>query len=222
MWSYSNRNSIRFNSDKSIRFSLGLGRSQKLKVLYNPDITTDDRTVLWSSSNSDVVSVDSNGTVTAKSIGEAVITANVNGKYAEVLITTHEIPITAIKVYTNLSNNKLAIGKAITLTVKVEPEDATRQGNYKFTSSDESILTVDEKGNVIAHAIGKTLITVETENGIKEQVEIEVIRDTVAAAAEYKRLSPKTGDINIELYTTIMIVSALGIAIILMTNKKSK
>ena len=34
---------------------------------------------MWSSSNSDVVSVDSNGTVTAKSVGEAVITAIVNG-----------------------------------------------------------------------------------------------------------------------------------------------
>ncbi|MCI8546707.1 MAG: hypothetical protein HFJ44_05680 [Clostridia bacterium] len=203
-------------------FSLGLGRSQKLKVLYNPETTTDDKTVMWSSSNSDVVSVDSNGTVTAKSVGEAVITAIVNGKYAEVLITTYEIPITAIKVYTNISNNKIAVGKAITLTVKVIPEDATRQGNYKFTSSDERILTVDEKGNVIAHAVGKTLITVETENGIKEQVEIEVVKDKAAAAAEYKRLSPQTGDINIEIYATIMLVSALGIVIMIITNKRGK
>lgn len=203
-------------------FSLGLGRSQKLKVLYNPETTTDDKTVMWSSSNSDVVSVDSNGTVTAKSVGEAVITAIVNGKYAEVLITTYEIPITAIKVYTNISNNKIAVGKAITLTVKVIPEDATRQGNYKFTSSDERILTVDEKGNVIAHAVGKTLITVETENGIKEQVEIEVVKDKAAAAAEYKRLSPQTGDINIEIYATIMLVSALGIVIMTITNKRGK
>ncbi len=203
-------------------FSLGLGRSQKLKVLYNPETTTDDKTVMWSSSNSDVVSVDSNGTVTAKSVGEAVITAIVNGKYAEVLITTYEIPITAIKVYTNISNNKIAVGKAITLTVKVIPEDATRQGNYKFTSSDERLLTVDEKGNVIAHAVGKTLITVETENGIKEQVEIEVVKDKAAAAAEYKRLSPQTGDINIEIYATIMLVSALGIVIMIITNKRGK
>lgn len=203
-------------------FSLGLGRSQKLKVLYNPETTTDDKTVMWSSSNSDVVSVDSNGTVTAKSVGEAVITAIVNGKYAEVLITTYEIPITAIKVYTNISNNKIAVGKAITLTVKVIPEDATRQGNYKFTSSDERILTVDEKGNVIAHAVGKTLITVETENGIKEQVEIEVVKDKAAAADEYKRLSPQTGDINIEIYATIMLVSALGIVIMTITNKRGK
>jgi len=203
-------------------FSLGLGRSQKLKVLYNPDITTDDRTVIWTSSNSDIVSVTSDGTVTAKSLGEALITANVNGKYAEVLITTHEIPITALKVYTNLSNNKLALGKAITLTVKAVPEDATRQGNYKFTSSDERILTVDEKGNVIAHSVGRTLITVEAENGVKEQVEIEVVKDNIAAAEEYKRLSPKTGDIKIELYASIMIISALGIVIILATSKHHK
>lgn len=203
-------------------FSLGLGRSQKLKVLYNPEITTDDKTVMWSSSNTDVVTVDSNGTVTAKSVGEALITAIVNGKTAEVLITTYEIPITAIKVYTNISNNKIAVGKAITLTVKVIPEDATRQGNYKFTSSDERILTVDEKGNVIAHAIGKTLITVETENGIKEQVEIEVVKDKAAAAAEYKRLSPQTGDIKIEIYATIMLISALGIVTMIITNKRGK
>ena len=50
-------------------------------------------------------------------------------------------------------------------------------------------------------------------NGIKEQVEIEVVKDKAAAAAEYKRLSPQTGDINIEIYATIMLVSALGIVI---------
>jgi len=203
-------------------FSLGLGRTQKLEVLYNPEETTDDKTVTWISSNPEVATVDSHGVVTAKTVGEAVIKATVNGKEATVLVTTHEIPITAIKVYTNLSNNKIAVGKAITLTVKVEPEDATRQGNYKFTSSDENILTVDEKGNVIARAIGKTLITVETENGIKEQVEIEVVSNSAAAAAEYKRLSPKTGDIQIEIFTMIMIISALGMTIILIRNKKNK
>lgn len=203
-------------------FSLGLGRTQKLSVLYNPENTTDDRTVTWTSLNTDAATVDANGNVKAIAVGEAVIMAEVDGKVAMVTVTTHEIPITGITVYTNLSNNKIAIGKAITLTVKVEPEDATRQGNYKFTSSDESILTVDDKGNVIARGLGKTLITVETENGIKEQVEIEVVSDSAAAAAAYKTLSPKTGDIQIELFTAIMIVSALGIAIILITNKKNK
>lgn len=203
-------------------FSLGLGRTQKLSVLYNPENTTDDRNVTWTSLNPDAATVDANGNVTAVAVGEAVIMAEVDGKTATVMVTTHEIPITGITVYTNLSNNKIAIGKAITLTVKVEPEDATRQGNYKFTSSDENILTVDEKGNVIARGIGKTLITVETENGIKEQVEIEVVSDSAAAAAAYKTLSPKTGDIHIELFATIMVISALGIAIILITNKKNK
>lgn len=47
----------------------------KLEVSFNPEDTTDDKTIVWSSSNKSVATVDENGIVTPHSIGTATITA---------------------------------------------------------------------------------------------------------------------------------------------------
>ncbi len=54
------------------------GETQKISPYFYPENAT-DKTVKWSSSNSAVAMVDSNGVVTGKSMGEAVITAVCNG-----------------------------------------------------------------------------------------------------------------------------------------------
>ncbi|MCL2488920.1 MAG: Ig-like domain-containing protein, partial [Oscillospiraceae bacterium] len=57
-----------------------------LMVAYNPINATEDKTVVWSTSNSDVAVVE-NGTVTAKANGTAVITAKVGNKEAVYTVT---------------------------------------------------------------------------------------------------------------------------------------
>lgn len=47
------------------------------KVVYNPEDTTDDKTVTWTSNDENIATVDSNGKVTAVSAGETTITAQV-------------------------------------------------------------------------------------------------------------------------------------------------
>ena len=51
-----------------------------LKLVINPADTTDDTTATWTTSNEYVVSVNENGTLTAKGEGTAVITVKV-GKF---------------------------------------------------------------------------------------------------------------------------------------------
>ena len=60
--------------------TLSLGETQNLTVSYNPIDTTDDKSIIWSSSNSNVVKVE-NGKITAIGTGEALITAKV-GNYS--------------------------------------------------------------------------------------------------------------------------------------------
>ena len=45
-----------------------------MTATINPDNTTESKTLTWESSNSDIVSVDNNGLVTAKKEGDAIIT----------------------------------------------------------------------------------------------------------------------------------------------------
>lgn len=67
--------------------SLDAGKTGKLYTTVLPASAT-DKSITWSSSKPDVASVSSNGTVTAKKAGTAVITATaVNGKNASCTVT---------------------------------------------------------------------------------------------------------------------------------------
>ena len=59
---------------------------ETLGILYHPENTTDDKTVVWSSSDPDVLSVE-NGVLTAKAEGTAVITAAAGDKSVSCTIT---------------------------------------------------------------------------------------------------------------------------------------
>ena len=67
--------------------SLEVGKTGKLSATVLPDSAA-DKSITWSSSKTDVASVSSNGTVTAKKAGTAVITATAtNGKSASCTVT---------------------------------------------------------------------------------------------------------------------------------------
>ena len=67
--------------------SLEVGKTGKLSATVLPDSAA-NKSITWSSSNTDVASVSSNGTVTAKKAGTAVITATAtNGKNASCTVT---------------------------------------------------------------------------------------------------------------------------------------
>lgn len=70
--------------------SLSMKRNQvtDLHAVVGPEDTTEDRTVIWSSSNESVAAVDSAGKVTARAAGTAVIkAATVGGPAAECLVS---------------------------------------------------------------------------------------------------------------------------------------
>ena len=71
--------------------SLTEGESETLTATIAPSNATGDKTVKWSSSNGVVAAVDSNGKVTAKKAGTAVITVtSSNGKSASCTVTVKQ------------------------------------------------------------------------------------------------------------------------------------
>jgi len=67
------------------------GESETLTATITPSNATGDKTVKWSSSNAEVAAVDSNGKVTAKKAGTAVITAtSSNRKTASCTVTVKQ------------------------------------------------------------------------------------------------------------------------------------
>ena len=205
-------------------FDLGIGKTQSLGVICNPENTTDDINIEWISSDIKVATVDENGVVTAVAEGTAVITAKVGDKTASITVTVKAIPITSITID---APSKVLVGGNVDIKVTVNPTDATyNMSDLKFVSSNSDVLTINEDGTIIAKGLGKAILTVESPNGVKSQVEIEVVDDTAdiedeettveeEKAEENKSNSPKTGDIAVEMFVSLMVISGLGIAVIL-------
>jgi hypothetical protein len=132
--------------------TLAPGGAYTLTATIEPDDAT-NQSVRWSSSDTGIVTVNASGEITAIAAGEAVITATTaddDGWTAECAVTVG-VPVTGITI--NKSALTLALGGSETLTVIVTPDDATNPAVI-WSSSDDTIATVDESGRVTAIAAG--------------------------------------------------------------------
>lgn len=137
--------------------ALEKNQSATLKVKYNPEDTTDSKTVKWESSDSTVVKVDQNGKVTALKDGTATIKATVGKFTAECAVTVKRVPLTGISLdKTTLELSKGQSGEA--LKVIYNPANTTDDKTVTWTSANENIATV-KNGVVTAKAVGATKIT---------------------------------------------------------------
>ncbi|MCI9490749.1 MAG: leucine-rich repeat protein [Dorea sp.] len=127
-----------------------------------------NQNVTWASDNEEVAAV-SDGTVTAKKVGTAIITATTeDGSYTAACTVTVTEPAPGQNVTgVTLSKETLSIeeGNCALLEAFVEPETAKNQ-TVTWSTSDEEIAEVDpETGIVSGVAEGTTTITATTEDG---------------------------------------------------------
>lgn len=137
------------------------GGTSTLTVTYNPT-DADSRSVTWSSSNTSVATVSTDGLVTAVASGTATITAtSANGKTATCTVTVTN-PVTSI----SLSKTALSLTKGATsqLTVTYNPTDADNR-SVTWKSSNTAAATVSTSGVVTAVASGTATITATSSNG---------------------------------------------------------
>lgn len=143
------------------------GETQQLNIEYGTDDKAEQEKIAeaasklnltWASSDEEVATVDETGLVTAVGAGEADITVSVAD--ANISSTTHikvVILPTGVEAPETLS---LELNGEATkaLGAKMTPEDAT-DVKLAYVSSDESVATVDESGNVTAVGVGECTIT---------------------------------------------------------------
>ena len=122
------------------------GGKETLEVTYDPENTTDDKTVTWESSDPTVAAVDGSGTVTAVKIGSANITATV-GSYKAVCVVTVDAPLESIDAPDTL---ELVKNQTAVIGYELVPSDTTDKAPVTFTSSDPTVATIDENGKVTA------------------------------------------------------------------------
>ncbi len=144
--------------------ALKVGESDTLTASVAPANAT-DKTVAWSSDNTEVATVDNNGKVTAVKAGSATITAAAGGKSVTCAVTVTQ-PVVAVEVESvTLSKDSLSltVGKSSTLTAAVLPSNASNKA-LTWKSSNEKVATV-VNGKVTAKAQGSANIIAQAANG---------------------------------------------------------
>lgn len=159
-----------------------VGKTVQLHADVTPSSASKD--VAWSSSDTHVATVDSNGVVTGVSIGTARITARTSDGKSDVceLTVTGIIPqgITVAK-----KNVTLPIGNTYKLACFITPSSAKNDG-FSYSSSNPSVAAVAADGTVTAKAAGTAVITVKTMNSASKAsaaVTITVSPDVVSVAS---------------------------------------
>lgn len=135
---------------------LVVGETLRLEATVLPEEAS-GLTVTWSSSASEIVSVDDEGNVSALSEGKATITAEAGGVTAtcDVTVSSASIPVESVTV--SEESIEIKIGETFTLTATVLPENAEDK-TVTWSSSDNAIATVSDDGVVTGVAVGNATI----------------------------------------------------------------
>lgn len=142
-------------------------------LIFLPEDTTDSKVVNWISNDTEVVTVDNEGKLTAIKAGKATITVEgVNGVKATCEVTVKEIPVEGIVL--NFATAEVEKEKTLQLNAIVYPENTTDDKTISWKSEDSSIASVDKNGLVTAHKGGETIITATATNGKKAECKIVV------------------------------------------------
>lgn len=148
-------------SPKSL--SLLCGQKSILMPIILP-ANADDKTVTWSSSDSNIVKVNEDGNILAISPGIARVYAvsNENAEIKDFCEVAVCQPVTGIHITPSEVNLKL--GESVSLTAEVVPDDATNK-SVRWSSTNPQICYVNNSGIVTALSAGLAMISAITEDG---------------------------------------------------------
>ena len=183
---------------------LFIGKSDTLNVVHNPQKLPKPK-YKWSSSNSEVVSVNELGVIKALKEGKSEITATISGENMNARVLVNVLPIIPEKLKLELVNSTLFVGDSVNVKYSIDPPNTTNAGQYgiDWSSSDNSVFTVME-GKVKGLKAGKAKLTA-TIKGTNVFSEIEIIVKPVLPSAI--ELNITSG--QVELGQTIKLIAKI-------------
>ncbi len=132
-----------------------------------------DKVKSWESSNKKVAAVNKNGKITAKKKGTAKITVTMeSGATATCKITVQTKKVTTKKL--KMSQKKIILNKGKSQKLEVTRNPITATEKITWSSSKQSVVTVNKNGKVKAKKKGTATITAKTSNGKKATCKITV------------------------------------------------
>lgn len=138
------------------------GSSLTLRAAVSPSNATYP-TVFWSSSDTGVATVSSDGTLTAVSEGSCIITASADGQGAICRVTVLKNSIAVTSISLDQTSCSIVEGTTVTLSATVLPSNAT-DPSVSWSSNDPGVATVNGDGVVTGKSVGSATITARAGN----------------------------------------------------------
>ncbi|MDY2670055.1 MAG: InlB B-repeat-containing protein [Anaerovoracaceae bacterium] len=174
----------------------GTGTEIKLEAKIDADNYSGD--VTWESSDSSVATITGTGTTVTATMGrvtqetDVTITATLaDGSTASTVIEVKPVLVTSVKISGQNAEKYLVKNDRTRgseqLTVNVEPKNAVDR-TVIWTSSDESVLTVDNNGKVTATGQGTATVRAMNEaSGVYDEVTYAVYSETPIESRNIKK-----------------------------------
>ena len=170
-----NPENISFDSDL---LKIKVGNSEQLKYVMFPD-NVDKSRLNFISSDTSIVTIDSNGVLTAVKEGQAVIIVQaINGvsDTIDIEVLSDIVEVTDIEISSN--NLTLKTGQSTTITPTILPDNASNK-TLSFSASDPSIISVapnsmGTQATITAIKSGKTTLVIKSNNGIQKNISVSV------------------------------------------------
>jgi alpha-tubulin suppressor-like RCC1 family protein len=141
-----------------------------------------NRIVTWSSSAIDVATVSATGVVSGIAVGQATVTATVDGKSATANVSVQTTPVAAVVITPDSVN--VTLGSTVTLTAQAKDDQgATLNGRViRWSSSAPAIVRIDSVTGVATAVTGGSAIITASSEGRSRTARV-IVRVPVASVS---------------------------------------
>ena len=178
-----------------------VGSKEKIKYNVLPTGATNTN-VTFKSANENIARVDKDGVITGITEGDTkvTITTEEGGFTAECTVHVNGIDARGIERVGD-KNISMGISQNRQLQVKINPDDTTNK-NVTWTSSNSSVVTVENNGVIKSLNNGSAIITAATHNGLKTEFFVEVATPITGISLNYENATISPGQ-SIKLEATV-------------------
>lgn len=194
-----------------------IGSSFTVKPVISPEDAS-DLGVVWESADTKVVSVASDGTVTAIGPGTTTVKATTNdGSFTSNCVVSVKSP--AQHVSLDKTSLKLLEGESGKLTATVYPLNST-QKTLTWVSDHPDVASVDNEGNVTARKAGAATVTVKVAEKVTAVCKVTVISRVTGISMSETTVELKPGEKH-QLEATVLPQNASNAEVTWYSDKES-
>lgn len=166
-----------------------------MNVIQSPYSIVDNKRLTWSSSDTSVVEVDSNGNLKAVGVGEAIITTrNVNGQEDVCTISVDNSKVAIESITLDEQSLVMKKGTKSGISATLNPKNTTEDKGISWSTSNPEIATISSTGIIFARKPGTVSITGTSSNGLSDTCEITVISEISSVSMNVTAIGLEIGN----------------------------